>query len=100
MLAEELIEKRKNRAIAIVMKVKEREVDPLLTGAAGEAAKRALRKAIIDMFNDLGDMAKDVAMSGEAAKTWFNDEVWEERLTAAVKAGVGQAMQGYDLSED
>lgn len=86
MLATELIRKRKDRAIAIVLGIKEREVDPLLgKDEKSQRAKRMMRKVILDQFNDLADLACDVASSGEASHTYFNDELWEARLKATVQ---------------
>lgn len=83
MLADELLRRRKDRAIAIALKVKERDVDPiLLKQPGGERASRMLRKVILDVINDFYADALDVAKSGEAANFWFNDEVWERRFMA------------------
>ena len=60
------------------MKVKEREVDPLLVQEPGGAqASRLLRKVVLDQVNDFYDMALDVALSGEADKFEFNPQVWK-----------------------
>lgn len=83
MLADELLKKRKDRAVAIVMNIIERDIHPLLNQlpeGKREPAKRKLRKVILDQFNDFYDMARDVALSGEAATFWFNDEEWEHRF--------------------
>lgn len=81
MNAAEILKKRRDRAIAIVLNVKEREVDPLLNQVkGGERAARAMRKVVLDQINDFYDMALDVAMSGEAATFEFNADVWERRF--------------------
>ncbi len=83
MRAEEILKKRRDRAIAIIMNIKEREIDPLLDQVSGgDRAKRALRKVILDQMNDFYNMALDVASSGEAAGFEFNAETWEARLDA------------------
>lgn len=92
MLADELLKKRKDRAVAIVMSIIERDIHPLLNSLPAdkrEPAKRKLRKVILDQFNDFYDMARDVAMSGEAATFWFNDEEWERRLGQMYDAMMG-----------
>lgn len=81
MRADDILRKRRDRAIAIVLNVKEREVDPLLDQEGGGAyASRALRKVILDQFNDFCDLALDVTNSGEASQFEFNPEVWIRKL--------------------
>lgn len=81
MLAEEILKKRRDRAIAIMLTVKDRDIDPLLRQVqGGDRASKALRKVILDQINDFYDMALDVAMSGEAAGFEFNVETWERRF--------------------
>lgn len=83
----EILAKRRDRAIAIILKVKEREIDPLLlTQPGGAEASRLLRKVILDQLNDFHDMAADVASSGEADGFEFNPAVWERKLDAIFKA--------------
>lgn len=90
MRADEILKKRRDRAIAIIMNVKEREVDPLLDQVTGgDRAKRMLRKVILDQVNDFYTMALDVAMSGEAQNTEFNAEVWEGKLNEILDAVKG-----------
>lgn len=81
MRADEILKKRRDRAIAIVLSIKEREVDPLLDGApGGRDASRALRKVVLDQINDFCDLALDVAGSGEAVNTEFNPDVWTKKI--------------------
>lgn len=81
MRADEILKKRRDRAIAIVLSIKEREVDPHLSGTdAGRTASRALRKVVLDQINDFCDLALDVAGSGEAVNTEFNPEVWIRKI--------------------
>lgn len=92
MLVDQLIRKRKDRAIAIVLGIKEREVDPILKAQpGGDKASRMLRKVILDQFNELADLACDVATSGEGAKFWFNDELWEQRFQEMYQKAMGDA---------
>jgi hypothetical protein len=91
MKAQEILKKRRDRGIAIVLKVKEREVDPLLLQEPGGAqASRLLRKVILDQMNDFYDLALDVCASGEAETFWFNPEVWMRRLDEIHQAVVEQ----------
>lgn len=81
MRADDILRKRRDRAIAIILNVKEREVDPLLDQDPGGAqASRLMRKAILDQFNEFCDLALDVTASGEAAKFEFNPEVWAKKI--------------------
>lgn len=81
MRADDILRKRRDRAIAIVLNVKEREIDPLLNQEGGGAhASRALRKVILDQFNDFCDLALDVTASGEASTFEFNSEVWIRKI--------------------
>lgn len=81
MRADEILKKRRDRTIAIILTLKEREIDPLLTQiGGGERASRLLRKVILDTINDFYDMALDVASSGEANTFEFNPEIWGHRI--------------------
>jgi hypothetical protein len=82
MRADEILKKRRDRAIAIILGVKEREADPLLREVTGgAAASKALRKVILDQFNDFCDLALDVTSSGEASNFEFNPEVWGRKIS-------------------
>jgi hypothetical protein len=81
MRADEILKKRRDRAIAIVLSIKEREVDPILNEIpGGHDASRALRKVVLDQINDFCDLALDVAGSGEARTTEFNPDVWMRKI--------------------
>jgi hypothetical protein len=81
MRADEILKKRRDRAIAIVLSIKEREVDPHLSDTeAGRVASRALRKVVLDQLNDFCDLALDVAGSGEAMNFEFNPDVWQRKI--------------------
>jgi hypothetical protein len=81
MRADEILKKRRDRAIAIVLSIKEREVDPILDDMpGGRDASRALRKVVLDQLNDFCDLALDVAGSGDAMNFEFNPEVWARKI--------------------
>lgn len=81
MKADEILRKRRDRTIAIILGLKEREVDPLLTQMpGGSRASGLLRKVILDQINDFYDMALDVASSGTVEGFEFNPEVWLPRI--------------------
>ena len=77
MRADDILKRRRDRAIAIILSVKEREVDPHLKNAQ---ASRALRKVILDQLNDFYALAVDVAASADADTFEFNPEVWLPRI--------------------
>jgi hypothetical protein len=86
MRAEDILKKRRDRTIAIILGIKEREVDLLLLGQpGGEQASRALRKVILDQVNDLYDIALDVASSSGADDYEFNPEVWSKRVEGELR---------------
>lgn len=90
MRAQEILKKRRDRAIASILNVKEREVDPLLRREpGGDQAARALRKVVLDQLNDFYDIALDIASSGEADRYEFNAIVWERRLNEIHQAVTG-----------
>lgn len=51
--AEHYLERRKNKAIAIILSHKERDCDPFLPDDVSES----LRKVILDQVNDLAELA-------------------------------------------
>jgi len=56
--------------MAIVLGVKERECDHLLT----EEAARKMRKVVLDQFNDYCDLATDLVQSLDAGTVVINQE--------------------------
>lgn len=89
MLASEILKKRRDRAIASILNVKEREVDPMLTGLeGGERASRALRKVVLDQINDLYDIALDVVGSTDAKEMEFNADLWLARIQGTLEQGL------------
>jgi hypothetical protein len=87
MRAEEILKRRRDRAIAIILSVKEREVDPLLSQMpGGTRASQLLRKVVLDQINDLYALALDIANSGEVETFEFNPEVWLPRIEGQLDA--------------
>lgn len=80
---DQLIARRRDRAIAIVLSVKERECDEFLP----DEASRKLRKAVLDQFNDLYGFCVDLLHSAEPVTPVVNLEYLErlDALTAAVE---------------
>lgn len=64
----DLISKRKDRAIAIILTVKEKECDEYLP----EDVSYALRKAVLDQINSLYDLVLDVMGSLDADSVELN----------------------------
>lgn len=92
--ADDILKKRRDRTIAIILSIKEREVDPLLTQMpGGRRASQLLRKAILDQVNDFYDMALDVSSSGGADGFAFNAEVWLPKIEGKLHE-LGQAIDG------
>lgn len=56
-MSQDALQRRRDRAIAIVLGIKEREVDSYLPPQV--SAK--LRKVILDQFNDFYEVARDLA---------------------------------------
>jgi hypothetical protein len=83
MRAVDILKRRKDKAVAIILTVKERDVDRILRQhPGGEEASRQLRKVILDQINDFYDIALDVASSADATDYEFNPEVWVPRVDA------------------
>ena len=85
-----ILQKRKNRAIAIIMGVKERDVDKHLDAMTANK----LRKVVLDQFNDFYDLCLDVMTSLDNGEVVLNEE-WLTKLdelhSAFVKNGAGRA---------
>lgn len=73
----DVLQRRKNRAIAIILGLKERECDPQLTKASSDA----LRKVVLDQFNDFYEMCVDVMKSLDTGEVGLN-EIYMDRLVA------------------
>lgn len=71
---ENLLERRCKRSIAILLGLKEREIDPFLP----PEAQQKLRKAILDQLNDFCAIATDI-LESSSQDVVFN-ELWLDRL--------------------
>ncbi len=82
---ENVLRRRRDRAIAIVLGIKERKCDPHLP----EQAQRELRKVILDQFNDLHSLMMDIADSLDSGGVTLNElylEKLDEKLDAIIDA--------------
>lgn len=75
-LVGDILSRRRDRAIAIVLGVKEREADRHLP----PEARQKLRKVVLDQFNDLTDLARDLLQSYADSVPVVMNEVYLERL--------------------
>jgi hypothetical protein len=66
----DMLAKRRDRSISIVLGTKERECDSFLS----REASQKLRKVILDQFNDLVDFAMDVCDSLDTGEVVLNDQ--------------------------
>lgn len=65
----EMLARRRDRAISIVLGLKERECDKYLPNEASQH----LRKVVLDQFNDLVDFAMDVCNSLDTGEVLMNE---------------------------
>lgn len=72
-----LLAKRRDRAIAVVLGVKERECDQYLP----PVARAKLRKVVLDQFNELYELTLDLFRSFDSDGVVLN-ELYLERLAA------------------
>jgi hypothetical protein len=71
----DLLEKRRNRAIAIVLGVKERECDQDLSAMASQK----LRMVVLDQFNEFHDLVLDIMGSLDKGEVVLN-EAWLTKI--------------------
>lgn len=74
----DLLEKRRNRAIAIILGVKERELDAHLPPAASQK----LRKVVLDQLNEFHDIALDVLEALSDNSGVVLNELYLEKIDA------------------
>lgn len=66
----EMLARRRDRAISIVLGLKERDCDQYLP----KDVSQKLRKVVLDQFNDLVDFALDVCNSLDSGEYILNEE--------------------------
>ena len=74
----DVLERRRNRSIAIILGVKERECDSYLP----EGARQALRKVVLDQLNEYHDFIMDVFRSVDTSDEVVLNEHYLEKLDA------------------
>lgn len=72
----DILAKRRDRAIAIVLGVKERECDRFLP----PQAQTKLRKVVLDQLNDLHELAMDLIRSLDSNTDAVINEVWLQKI--------------------
>lgn len=72
---EHMLKKRRDRSIATILGVKEREIDPHLP----ERSRQMLRKVVLDQFNDFYALVMDVASSLDTGEVTLN-EIYLEKI--------------------
>lgn len=82
----EMLGRRRDRAISIILSVKERECDKSLT----RDASQRLRKVILDQVNELVDFSMDICNSLDTGEVVLN-EVYLQKLDAVYDILVGGA---------
>jgi hypothetical protein len=71
----DLLKKRINRASAIILGVKEREIDALLKShPQGKHASDKLRKVVLDQLNELHDLCIDLFGSLDNGEVILNED--------------------------
>lgn len=86
----DMLARRRDRAISIVLSVKERECD----GSLPPHAASKLRKVVLDQFNELADFAADVCRSLDTGEVVLNEgylQKLDELYEAVVGNGHGSA---------
>lgn len=71
----EFLDRRKDRAIAIILGVKERECDQYLT----PEARTKLRKVVLDQLNEFYDVVVDIGNSLDSGEAILNED-WLTKL--------------------
>lgn len=71
----EMLGRRRDRAISIVLKFKDKECDPHLP----DQTRRKFRKIILDQMNDIADFAADVCRSLDTGEYTLN-QIYIDKL--------------------
>ena len=94
----EILARRKDRAIAIVLNMKEKEVDPLLPDdRRGREVSLKLRKVVLDQINDLHDLCADVLRSATAGGEVVLNEHYLQLIAELHEHVVGNGQNGHAL---
>ena len=84
---ERMLKRRRDRSIAIILTFKERECDEHLP----DRTSKALRKIILDQFNEFCDVLQDIAASLDTGDVTLN-EVYLERIDEIHQALLGERL--------
>ncbi len=82
----DLLSKRRDRAIAIILRCKEQEIDRFIP--MDESMK--LRKVILDQVNSFADLATDLINSLSDNSDVVLNDLWLEKLDDIYEAVVGK----------
>ena len=87
-VAADLINRRRDRAIAAILGVKEREADPHLP----REAARILRKVVLDQLNDFASLVGDLltAVAEAPGDGLVVNDLWLEQIAQIHEAIVGE----------
>ena len=83
----DLLARRKDRTIATILGVKERECDRYLP----PEASKAIRKVVMDQVNDLYDVCLDVMRSIDGDEFVLNQEYIERQLNQILEVLIEDA---------
>lgn len=78
---DQLLQRRKNRALAIILSTKERECDHLLD----DAASYKMRKVILDQVNEFYEYTLDIVEALTSGQEIAVNEYYLERLAEVEK---------------
>lgn len=74
----EVLERRRNRSIAIILGVKERDCDQFLT----EEASNRLRKVVLDQLNEYHDFIVDIFRTVDTSEQFVVNEHFLDKIDA------------------
>ena len=87
----EVIAKRRDRALAIILGFKERECDSILP----QDVRNKLRKIILDQINDYHEFVMDLLNSTDSNTVIFNDAYYERLSEIETKLdNIQEALDG------
>ncbi len=77
-----VLSRRRDRVIATILGVKEREIDPLLVqlNGKGNEASAKLRRVILDQIHDMHQLYLDVVTSLDADDGVVLNELWLDKI--------------------